>query len=311
MIFKLNNKKIRLVADPHIGRKFEAGVPLHRRGEREAGQIVKLRKALGTPHIDININVGDTFEHPFVTLSAIVSVYDAYCEAATALPDTQFYILAGNHDLPRKIGTTGALDILELLLGGCKNIKVVREVCVLDDILFLPWEWGRTEWSIPNEPYEAVVGHCDLKSYGGDDSHLFPVGILADVPLYSGHYHTPGVYEIDGREIYCTGSLEPYSHAEDPDGELYVTLTLNELAQRDDLEHKMVRVLLKEGEELPTGHPYLALTGKRIASEQPEVILSLDGFDWQKVLEEKLEPLTPNVREFITDRMKHHSLDLE
>src|SRR3546814_19137811 len=75
---------------------------------------------------------------------------------------------------------------------------------------------------------------------------LFPYTTLfrSGLTIYSGHYHLPGEYEVDGHTVVCTGSMEPYSHAEDPSGDLYVTLTLAELEARDDLHDKCVRVLL-------------------------------------------------------------------
>src|SRR3546814_20896947 len=88
-----------------------------------------------------------------------------------------------------------------------------------------------------------------FRSFGGDDSHICPTAALKakfgdGLTIYSGHYHLPGEYEVDGHTVVCTGSMEPYSHAEDPSGDLYVTLTLAELEARDDLHDKCVRVLL-------------------------------------------------------------------
>ena len=302
-----SNKSVWLIGDPHLGRRFETGVPLHRRGEREKRQLAKFQAELAED-VDININVGDTFEHPFVGFSVVLDAFMSYRKAAENRPQTMFYIIAGNHDIPRNLEAVGALDVLEQLLDGISNIKVIREETVADDILMLPWVWGRTDWEVSNEPYSAVVGHCDVQSYGGDDSHILPVHLLDDVPLYVGHDHLPGDVEVEGRIVHRTGSLEPFSHSQDPEGEIYVTLTLAEYEQRDDLKDKMVRILLSEGEELPLTGEYLALTGKRVVEEKTSETVSLEGFDWKKTLDEKLAPLTPAVREFINERLKQDEL---
>lgn len=64
--------KAKLIRDPHIGLKFEVGVPMHRRGERERSQFAKIVAALNTEGVEYNITVGDLFEHPFVSHSVVV-----------------------------------------------------------------------------------------------------------------------------------------------------------------------------------------------------------------------------------------------
>ena len=69
--------------------------------------------------------------------------------------------------------------------------------------------------------------------------------------IYSGHWHVAGDYVIDGVTVHCTGSMQPMTHAEDPEGKLYVTLTLeeyNEIEDLSSLQDKYVRILAPQSE---------------------------------------------------------------
>lgn len=310
MKFSLNNgKTVALIGDPHIGRKFENGVPLHRRGERERKQLANFQEQLAQDS-DIVVCVGDVFDHPFVGFKVVLDVYNAVAAAAV---DREIFLLAGNHDLPRNLEVVGAFEMLEALLDGHANVTIVRKPWVGGGLALFPWDWSRTSLEQVADAFagvaEIAIGHWDLQSFGGDDSHICPTAALKakfgdELAIYSGHYHLPGEYEVDGHTVICTGSMEPYSHAEDPDGSLYVTLTLTELEGRDDLHDKCVRVLLAEGEELPDDLDCLALTAKRAPKDGAEIgEISLGDFDWSRILAEKLKPLAPEVREFIEVRL--------
>ena len=313
MKFSLSNgKTVALIGDPHLGRKFENGVPLHRRGERERKQLANFQEQL-VQEADIVVMVGDLFDHPHVGFKVVLDAYTAIDAAATATGN-EILLLAGNHDLPRNLEVVGAFEMLEALLEGHPKVTVVRRPWIKDGLALFPWEWNRTaldqvEKLYDNGRVEAAIGHWDLQSFGGDDSHVCPTAALKakfgnELAIYSGHYHLPGEYEVDGHTVVCTGSMEPYSHAEDPDGSLYVTLTLDELEGRDDLHDKCVRVLLAEGEELPSDLDCLALTAKRAAKEDTEVgEITLGDFNWSSILAEKLAPLTAEVRGFIEERL--------
>src|SRR3546814_16299307 len=93
--------------------------------------------------------------------------------------------------------------------------------CVILDVFFLmrrrPPRSTRTDTLFP---YTTLFrSHWDLQSFGGDDSHICPTAALKakfgdGLTIYSGHYHLPGEYEVDGHTVVCTGSMEPYSHAD-------------------------------------------------------------------------------------------------
>lgn len=302
---------MRLIGDPHLGRKFQTGVPLHRRGEREALQLKQFVEELRAPD-ELNICVGDLFDHPFVAFSVVLDAARAYHEAAAASPSTTFVVLAGNHDIPRNTETVGAFDIFSALMAPLKNVVVLTKPAVIDEVALFPWEWTRTAEEqvadVQGQKFHTVVGHWDLESFGGDDSHICPTHLFDnDVNIYSGHYHLAGDYVVGGRTVHCTGSMQPYTHAEDPEGKMYVTLTLDEALARDDLSEKCVRILLNKGQELPTDLDCLALTAKRVSEDVAPEDLNIEGFNWSNILTEKMADVPTHVVEFIEDKLKEFS----
>jgi DNA repair exonuclease SbcCD nuclease subunit len=314
------------IGDPHLGKRFENGVPLNRRGEREARQMRKFKDELETD-ADVIICVGDVFDHPQVSMATIIEAVDAIELAARRRPNVQFFMMAGNHDRSRQLNTVGAWEIFRRIIGGrLDNVFIVDTVGKVETIVFVPWEWGkpvaqaieeRFTKSHENVEVELVVLHHDLEAFGGNTDYMVPARLIMErfpncQKIITGHWHLEGDYKIDGVDVACTGSLEPYTHAEDPNGELYVSLTLDELEARDpaELKDKCVRVFLRDGEELPVGLDCLQLTGKRIteleADPEASVAEKLGAFDWAAILDEHLKDVEPYVREFIDERLVHN-----
>jgi DNA repair exonuclease SbcCD nuclease subunit len=300
---------MKLIGDPHLGRDFSNGTPLNRRGEREAAQMEKFKTELAT-NDDMVVMIGDLWDKPFVPLPLIHTVADAVRTQACARPGTKYIFLAGNHDRSRQLDTRGAWDILKLAIDLVPNVYVLNEPAVIDGVAFFPWEWGRTATDqVTNQRAHIAVGHWDLQDFGGDTSHMCPATALKALgveEIWSGHYHLAGIYDVNGVLVHCTGSMQPYTHAEDPEGELYVTLTAEEALERDDLRDKCVRILLEPGEQMPQ-IDCLQLTSKRtvLQVEDADVAVSLDGFDIHAVLGELfIEKEVPEtVQTFIKERM--------
>ena len=301
-----------LIGDPHLGRKFERGVPAHRRGEREKAQFERFVAELGTPGVAYNIMVGDLYDHPHVSPSVVVAAAQAYLLAADQWPRTTFIALAGNHDLSRDINVVGAWQLFcKIVDGRLPNLITVTEPWDDDELLIMPWQWGVPAadqvklYEGSNILARTAIGHWDLQSFGGDDSHMAPTQELHDLgvtEIYGGHYHTPGDYQVAGHVVHCTGSLEPFSHAEDPDGEIYVTLTLAEATDGRDLSDKFVRLELEQGEIVPEDLNVQALTTRLTKAEATE-LLPQENFEWGKIMAEALDGLTPEVKGFITERI--------
>ena len=300
---------IHTIGDPHLGRKFEVGVPLNRRGEREAEQLAKLKAELAVP-CDYNIMMGDLFDNANVSHAVVTQVAEAYLEAAKAYPNTTFLPMAGNHDLPRSLTSRGAWLSFKYMLEGIDAIWIVDRVTDFEDFTCIPWDWScsaEEQLAGLTKVAPRVYGHWDMMSFGGDDSHLCPTKRLVELgaqEIVSGHYHIAGEYEIDGVTVRCTGSMMPYTHGEDPEGKLYVTVSLEELLENPaQFSDKCVRVLLQPGEILPTDIDCRALTMKRVKVAKEELEIDLEEFDWASTMAKALAPLTPQVREFITNRL--------
>jgi DNA repair exonuclease SbcCD nuclease subunit len=306
------------IGDPHFGIDFnKRGTPLARRGEREAMQLAQFKEELreGTR---MNVMVGDLFDRAIVDLKIVHSVYDAYAEAAAERPEVQFVLMAGNHDLFRQLIDTktgeplrGSFHALARMLQHIPNVTVLFEPAVIDGVAFFPWQWDVTaEEQVKNIGTDiptVAVGHWDLVEYGGSSDHLCPRESLAALgvsTLISGHVHSAGSYS----GVDCTGSMQPYTHAEDRDGRMYRTVTLEELEQipEDDLYNLNIRVLLEPGQSLPEVN-CLSLTSKRVG--QPDEVelsdVNLGGFDLKVVLGRNMEDLkipTP-VRDFVWEKI--------
>jgi DNA repair exonuclease SbcCD nuclease subunit len=299
-----DGRRVHLIGDPHLGKKFETGVPAHRRGERELSQAAHFVAELDTD-ADIIVQVGDLFDNPNVSREVVLSAACAALAAAERNPDVLFFHMAGNHDQPRNLGTVGAWPLFKKMIESRhENLFAVDRPTCAEGIALFPWEWDRTAAEqvadLEGCRYEVAVGHWDLSIFDGKDDHLVPVAALRGVPIYSGHYHKPGAYTVADVEVICTGSMEPYAHGE---GDMYVTVTRAEALERDDLHDKVVRVILAPGEETPE-IDCLALTHVRSRDDADEEdTVSLDDFDFHRIVRERIQDRDPQVRDFIEERM--------
>lgn len=304
--------RVHLIGDPHIGVDFDRHAPAHRKGERASKQFACFTTELEAD-ADIVVIVGDLFDDPMVPRKVVVSVADAIISAAERNEDVLYLVMAGNHDVPRNFSTVGAWPMFRRMVEDrLANIVAVTEPMIVNQLALFPWQWGVTakeQLSRVSGTAEAAIGHWDLAVFDGKDDHLAPVAELraafGDIPLYSGHYHVPGPYQIDGIEVTCTGSMQPVTHGEDPTSLFYVTVTRAEALLRDDLHDKHVRVRLAPGETMPD-LDCLALTHIRekapaVAEEAP---VSIEDFDFNRIVIERISKRDPVVQHFISERMK-------
>lgn len=298
---------MKLIGDPHLGREFKTGVPLHRRGEREEAVRQEFRRQLLST-TDLRVMVGDLFDSPHVSRDTVKFAIDTVLEAG----GVQVH-MAGNHDRSRQTGVVSGWDLFVRGVRGRPGIHVVETPTVIDGVLYLPWEWGRSALE-QLEGFDArgakvAVCHHDLESFGGNDSHMLPAARLAELgieEIYTGHWHLSGVYEVDGIRVVCTGSMLPYSHAEDPDETTYITRRLEDLP--DDLEvlkDKVVRIRAPRGADIPE-FDCLALTVEWDAEiEAAAVQQAVESFDLKHNLTAAYErnAVPPSVQTFIEERL--------
>lgn len=306
-----DGSRVHLIGDPHLGKSFKTGVPVHRLGEREFAQRVRFVHELHDD-ADIIVMVGDLFDHPAVTREVVLQAAMAALSAAENNPDVLYIYMRGNHDQARNLSKVGAWPLFRRMVADRHdNLIVCDEPTVVRKLAILPWEWERTteqqvEVIKDQGPVEHAIGHWDLVQFDDDGDHMAPVASLraafGEIGLWSGHFHRPGVYPVDGVDVNCTGSMMPYAHGEDPYGEVYVTITAAEAAERTDLANKCVRILLQPGEKMPE-IDCLALTRKVVGEAKSEKTVLLDDYDFQNALAERIKPLDETVRSFIQERI--------
>lgn len=271
------------IGDAHFGRVFKNDVPLERRGEYEARQIEAIEHLLFTKPTQIEnltkenflrIQVGDWFDKPTVSMANILTskkLLEKYTTTelgqGTYIP---LYILSGNHDDSKNISDVTAWDLLESIIVSSQCSHVVRfvknhSVKVMgngEQILLVGWNITKNACQALLEAKQdgfenitTVVCHLDKISYGNDDN-VIPYAFFAEhgvKMVISGHEHKPYYFHDSGMQVIGTGSLLPYSHAEDAGEEIYVTLNsineFEEYSKQNDIYHKHIRLILDEDDQ--------------------------------------------------------------
>lgn len=273
----------KLMGDPHLGRAFLNDVPLHRRGEREQMQWADFARRLDPEGAPFHICMGDLFDKPVVPPAVVLTAALGYIGAAREHPSTEFYVIRGNHDASRDLQATTSFDLFQHLVSRESNITVVYGVVHIPAIKACLFGWQPIE---PAAEYvtgalgegatgvEIVFGHWDTDPRS-DPHNLIPTRQLADAGVqraYTGHVHKPSEFTRDGVEVTVVGSMQPYAHGEQINEDIYVTLTLAELAEHD-VTNKCVRVVLEPGEIIETVPNCLQFKTlrKEDTSELPEI----------------------------------------
>ena len=272
------------LGDPHLGRKFEAGVPVHRRGERERMQLEKFRQSLFNATAEVHVCMGDLYDKFIVPPEVVLFAAATYLEAANKNPNTTYVVLRGNHDVSRNVDKASSWDIFCALVDQRPNIIAVDEAPVVhENLVFIPYDpFGYDhleEYLAGYVGIDTAFGHFDIVDFGG--SNVAPTALLARYgikTLINGHDHLARELERHTVRVVVTGSMEPFTHAEDPTGSLYITTTLEELPSLD-VKDKNVRVLLQPGETLPEGLDCLSLVAKRVTVEEERHTVDTSDFD--------------------------------
>lgn len=288
----------KLLGDTHLGREFIRNVPLSRRGERERLVWADFKAQLDPSGYSQHIMLGDLFDHSRVSFETIVRAARIYRQTASASPDCRFFILAGNHDLSRDLEAVSAFEVFELLVASMKNIVVVREPLVVDDMLLVGWHPTKSAAELVSSVTQTSLtyyfGHNDVDARS-DPFNLIPTKELAALGVthaYTGHDHTPRQFSRDGVEVILPGSLQPYSHGEDPCGYFYVTVSLDEVTQTPELfKDKCVRIRLKPGEIFDLQLDCLQLQVERAeqTDQSEDLDVSLGDFNLQKIFDDVVE----------------------
>ncbi|MBN7759810.1 metallophosphoesterase family protein [Nitratireductor aquibiodomus] len=302
-----------ILGDPHLGRSFVRGVSLEKRGLREQHVMDDFKERLHQAgSYDLFICMGDLFDKWAVPYNILFQTTMAFLEAATTSPSTQFIVLAGNHDISRDLEKRGALDLFELVTHSLPNIHVVRHSGDAyfteaggKRLGFFPFHPTKRAEELVTEPLDVAFGHWD--TIFGDDN-LIPTKKLAEMGCeiaYTGHVHLPDQFKRDGVDVIQVGSMQPYAHGED-NGEMYVTLTLDEIEGKD-LADKCVRVSLAPGEVLDQEVDCLQLTVRREGtSAEDDDEVSMGDFDLMSLFTQAFEEadVPPPVRTQLIERFE-------
>lgn len=299
---------LQIIGDPHMGKKFVNGVPLHRRGEREAMQLARLQTLLAPADrlIKTVVCVGDLFDTFVVTEEVKFTVFHALASAAWAFPEITYIIMRGNHDVSRDTDERSSFEVLESMCGSIPNIIFVNEpefVRTRDTqewLAFFPYdafipaaELVSSALAIVKEPIAIAFGHWDVEDFG-NPHNLVPIKELLPFTklIVTGHVHKAQEIALENdSKLIITGSMLPYSHGEDLTGWLYATVTLLEyellVAKHPDFFHnKSLRILLGKDEKPPTGVDAFQLTFSRRDEEVGAVEVRMEVFSFKDLFNE-------------------------
>lgn len=302
---------MKLLGDPHLGRSFIHGVPLHRRGERERMQFTQFRNSILVPGGDLHVCMGDLFDKAIVPYSTILNTALAYAEAAQKNPKTQYVILKGNHDWMRDLEKPSAFDLFARMVKHVNNIHVVTEHYQIEKNLFCAWHPTiSSEDMIRDNVWDCttVFGHWDIDDYGGDNLNLIPTKLLSELRVkkaYTGHIHKPQEFTRDNVNVVVVGSMQPYAHGEEIDETLYQTVTKKQLLAADvgAYHDKCLRVDLSAEELLDVEVDCLQLTVRKEKAEG-KMQVTLGEFDMGALFREsfKEEGVSEETTKLVLDR---------
>ncbi len=323
---------VALIGDVHAGRKFKTNVPLNRVGDREASLYHDLGNALQCyPHHETHLVImGDLFDKFQVDNNTLLRVFNILDSAAT--DEVFVHILNGNHDLSRDLTLVSSFDVLKNLCMANNHIFFYdqdRAESILVDkdlvITALPYsatvsatEMAETVRVIENRPH-YVLGHWDLTAHGEDTHNLIPAEVLARkgvTKVYTGHIHKPQTVTLFGLPVQAVGSLQPYAHGEELEGEtLYQTLLKDEveelLAENENhFEDVNLRVLVASGEAWVEAVPNcLSFQVKMLAADADDLAdleVGYEEFSTANILNKNLVGVSENLVGFIHERIEHY-----
>lgn len=268
--------KILCIGDPHLGRRFITGVPSHRLYEREETQYAELDRLLNPsdPLIDHIVIMGDLFDRFVVSPTTVLRAVELLRKASEANSHIEYFVIPGNHDMTKDTTKKSSYQLFyEVFSYDWSILEVNRNVAfntpmshfiypdfngnpnVYVGLYFEAYNAFRLidyNMAISDHyseaPLKIAFGHwdsVDIISSG----YLPSADLLADSDLVvSGHEHTykQTFYPSHpNTPVLFTGSLQPYSHAEDPDKKIYVTVKSEDLDNYDlskDFKYKCLRI---------------------------------------------------------------------
>ena len=288
-----------VVGDPHLGKVFNLGVPLHRKGEREAHQLAQFIESLNDlpQTVTLHVVMGDLFNASRVSEEIILATASAYRAAALAHPKITYVILAGNHDLSRNVQHKSSFEVLAAILSDVDNIKIPTSPCVIQKVGIVPWHPIKSSHDLASElpdKLEFICGHWDFLTFDAIDNAIPYENLIGKCTnIITGHYHRSGIHQLQQHgqlfNVLVTGSLQPYAHDQDPFDTMYQTHSLKAVsellsANPDHFKDLCLRIELLDDEDPLADINCLSLTHKRIGSgNTTDIKTEIDSFDLESV----------------------------
>lgn len=304
-IFDYDGVRVECLGDPHLGKRFNAGVPLQRRGDREDMVWQDFTDNVLNTKAHVHVCMGDLFDHFIVDPTTMVKAAEIYKFAAEKNKDTNYFVLMGNHDMSRDLEKLSSFSVFKRL--------VANHVTVCDEarggvlfgkyFAFFPYHPITTSHEmmekaigdfrhlfLGDRKFDAIFGHWDLDSFGEMPHNIFPHELAQSITddAYTGHIHLPGVREYGNLQLNVIGSMQPYNHSEDPERKLYTTLTMDMLRHADPLtlKNKCVRIVLGPNEEAPEQLDCLQYITKNLDAleDDADIEVKLEDFDFRQII---------------------------
>ena len=245
---------VQTIGDPHLGRIFRTGVSTSNFGVREK-LVLKDFETLLNPveslNIDFIIIMGDLFDKFIVKPSVVDSAVTLIEDAVNNNTDIVYFIIPGNHDLSKDKTKISSYHLFNKIFetNYHKNLNVIFNDSILHEVskelyfyldAYDPFHKDLSEdyLAVMEEIFEKVkTNNTQIISFGhwdnpkNDFAHYLPSDLILKYSdmIVSGHIHTPEKFQKDKIKYIYTGSLQPYSHAEDPNSTYYKTILYTDL----------------------------------------------------------------------------------
>lgn len=290
-----------IISDTHIGKKWAANVPLHRRGDREKLQRETFANILANCHEDL-YHLGDLFDSWNVSNDDLMFVGNELLKWSANNPSCYAVLIAGNHDLSRS-SKYSSFEVLDEIVSQTKNVELLDFPDIVDDELFLPFSYQKSyaEMVKPflGKHYKNVYVHADLQD-------VEALKQLDADNIYSGHLHNLRPHNVIGG-IEFMNSMLPLNHYEAIgakwDGTLYKTYDCVDqfYVSNDDIRDKCVKILVHENEIAPNREDIDAMqviiksADEESAAMYEDVVA--DGFDARAVFDECMKDVDSEIKE--------------
>lgn len=244
-VLTFGNETCLLIGDPHLGKRFVTGVPSHRLGEREESVYKQFKELLNQSEHTYIFVCGDLFDKASMSTTVMFDTYNIIKDACNNNPDVKYVIYPGNHDLSKDSTKSSSYKVVREMLNSIPNLTILLEeqMCfpINDDKVMLyvdtynPFEQPSMQPHLMKDydpsKLNILLGHfddLDLSAYSYIPKQEY---INQFDAIISGHIHVPKLTSFEGGNVplMYTGSMQPYSHGEDPDKEKYVTYTLEQI----------------------------------------------------------------------------------